>query len=123
MPNLPKLLAKNFKKYGKPIGVKSATLIKVTNGARTGGSISAGTNPTETNYPCLALVEHYSTFSIANSLATAQDRKISIFGGSLPTGVVPTSGDKVIAEGVTYHVQELTDRDPAGAMYTVKARA
>lgn len=112
------------KQIAKQLGKQllPCVLIKVSPGTRTPDSIAAGTNPTETSHAGRGMIEHYSTFSIANSLATAADRKISILGASIAGGAVPDSGDKVMIEGVTYRVQEVTDRDPDGAMFTLKCR-
>lgn len=114
---IAKQIAKNLGKQLLP-----CVLIKVTPGVRTPGSIAAGMNPTETPHTARGMIENYSSYSIANSLATAADRKISILGASIAGGVVPASTDKVTIEGVTYRVLEITDRDPDGAMFTLKCR-
>ena len=101
---------------------KPATLIKVTNGAHTSGALSAGMNPTEASYSCRGWVESYSSYAIANSLASAQDRKVSLLGASLPSGIVPADTDKITIEGVTYRILQITGRDPAGAVYECQAR-
>lgn len=114
------------KSINKAIGAANlylpATLIKVVNGNRTPGSLSAGANPTETPYTARGFIEHYSTFAIVNSLATGSDRKISLLGASIAGGQIPTSGDKITIEGVTYRVTNIDDRDPAAAMYVCKCR-
>lgn len=120
--NVTKLIAKNLKKFGKPVGIKPCVLIKVTPGTRTVGRNSGGTNPTEASHKARGMVERYSTFSIANTLASADDRKISILAATIAGGQAPTSGDKVTIEGVTYRILEIEDRDPASVMYTMKCR-
>lgn len=115
-------IGNSFAATGQRLGVKAATLIKVTPGTRTPGSLSSGTNPTETSYQCSGFVESYSTFAIANSLAGASDRKISLFAATIPGGVVPDSGDKIIIDGTTYRVQDITGRDPAGALFECRCR-
>lgn len=125
--NLAKILAKNLKKYGKPIGVKPCTLIKVTPGTRTGGSVSGGTNPTQVNYAATGFVEAYDSDDIDGSLIQADDRKISILGGSLPAGIVPTANDMVaIADPSgapqTYVIVSPVLGDGVGAVYTAQGR-
>lgn len=97
--NLAKTLAKALKQHGKPIGVKSATLIVTTPGTRT--TAAGGTNPTSTSYPCKAFIETGNSSHVSGSAANAAttsrqtDRTISILGGSLPAGVIPVAGHQV----------------------------
>lgn len=129
MTDVAKLLAKNLAKYGKPIGVKPCTLIKVTPGTRTGGSLSGGTNPTPASYAASGMIESYSQYQIANSLVTVGDRKISILGGSLPMGIVPAPDDQIaivdldgVAKTFTI-VKDGVNSDPIGAVHICQSRA
>lgn len=93
--NLAKILAKNLAKFGKPIGIRSATLTVFTPGTRTPGAVSAGTNPTSVSYACKAFIDTYNRYQIEQSLVQADDRKISILGGTLPAGVMPKTGSTI----------------------------
>jgi hypothetical protein len=131
--NVAKLVAKNLKKYGKAVGVKSCTLIKVTPGIRTPGNLSGGTNAVETSYTASGFIENYSDFVVAQSAAAgslivATDRKIDILGSTLPAEIVPAKDDKISiadASGVvgTYRiVAPVTNPDGLGAVYVCQGR-
>lgn len=91
--NLAKSLAKAFKKFGKPIGVKPARLTILTPGART--SAAGGTNPTSTEYSCTAFIEQTNATYMRGTTAVSYDRLISILGGSLPAGVTPAPNSRI----------------------------
>lgn len=125
--NVAKIIAKNLKKYGKPVGVKPCTLIKITVGTRTPGSVSAGTNPTQVSYPATGFIESYDADDIDGALILASDRKISILGGTLPAGIAPTDNDLVSitdATGLsaTYAIMKGVQGDGVGAIYTMQGR-
>lgn len=127
MPNLAKLLASNFKKYGKDIGVKPCTLVKSTPGVRTPGSLSAGTNSIDVSYAATGFVQEYAAKDIDGSLIQADDRKISIFGASIASGVVPQANDSVVIadpSGVsqTYVIVSPVQGDGVGGLYTMQGR-
>lgn len=130
MPNLAKLIAKNLVRYGgKTIGIKSCTLIKVAQGVRTVGAISAGTNPTETSHKAKGFIAEYSDWQIDGTLVKRSDRKIVLLGATIAAKQVPKPGDKItIADpsGVvaTYRiVPDGVKGDPVGATYTCQGRA
>ena len=122
--NVAKLVAKNLVKFGKPIGVKPAILIKVTGGVRTPGSISAGVNPTTTSFTCSGLVAEFSAYEIANSLAQVGDRKVILFGATISNGtVVPSPGDRIVIGGETMTIVENGVRsDPVKATHECRCR-
>ena len=128
MANLPKLVNAYLGKYGKPIGVKACTLIKVTPGTHTPGAISAGTNPTTTSYAAKGFVADYSSYELANSLVQVGDRRISILGGSLPAGIIPAPNDKITiadASGTskTYKIVAAGVKDTSnGAIFDCQGR-
>ena len=122
---MPKLLSGFIaKQIGKQLGKQllDATLIKVTAGARTTGSLAGGPNATEASYAAKGMIEHFSTFSIANSLVSGSDRKVSLLGATIAGGQVPTSTDKITIEGTTYRIINVLDRDPDAAMYVCQCR-
>ncbi len=125
--NLAKLVAKNLKKYGKPIGVKPCTLIKVVPGTRTPGAIAGGTNPTETPYAATGWIESYTADDIDNDLIRADDRRISILGASIALGQTPAPDDKVTIvdiDGVskTFRITTPVTSDAVGAVFICNGR-
>lgn len=99
---------------------KAATLIRSTPGTRTVGALTAGTNPTTTNVPCLGLVRNTTRDEIAGTLIEKNDRIVMLFGKSLGD-VVPTAKDRITIEGVS-QVIIAVERDPAGAVFTCLCR-
>lgn len=103
-------------------GVLDLTLIKVTSGTRTGGQLSAGTNPTTANTAGKGFIEDYSERQIDGTTVKRGDRRVVIIGNSLSSGsVIPAVGDQVTIEGATYEVVNIM-RDPAAATYTCQVR-
>ena len=128
MPDLRALLAQYMIAYGGDIGVKSATLIKVTPGTRTPGAISAGTNPTTTSYPCSGWIALLTERDIPGTEITQQDRKLAILGGTLPAGIVPLPQDKVTMVDLdgtskTFVLVGPVGGDSVGAVFAFQARA
>lgn len=77
------------------VGIRDATLVRSTSGARTPGAESAGTNPTTTPYPCKALIEIATIANVPATLVQQDDRKIGVLGASLPDGIVPKVQDRI----------------------------
>ncbi len=101
---------------------KPATLIKVTAGTRTPGSVTGGTNPTTTSFAAQGIVADYSAYSIAESLVKAGDRKVRLFGSTIAGGAVPETNDRITIEGTTFTIIGPVGRDPAGATYICQCR-
>lgn len=120
---IPRELAKHLAPH-----VLEGTLVKVTPGAR-GGTVTAGTNPTETGHACSLWIARYSTREMAGTSIRRSDRKISILGATLPAGVVPVPNDKITVDGVTYRIVGEgegglgVDSDPVQAVHRCHARA
>jgi hypothetical protein len=122
--NVAKLIAQSFKRFGKPVGVQPAVLIKDKPGVRTPGAVTSGTNPTTQTFSATGLVAEYSAFELQNTLITASDRKILLFGASISGGAIPVPGDRIAIEGATYTiVKDGVRRDPAAAAYVCQCRA
>jgi hypothetical protein len=102
-------------------GLLGVTLTKKTPGTRNPADLTAGTNPTSTPYACEGVVSDYTTRLIDGTLVATGDRRILILGATLPAGVVPSSGDQVTIESLTYDVVRVT-RDPAAASYELQVR-
>lgn len=118
--DLAKELAKQFARNGAPIGVRTATLTKVTPGTRTPGAISAGTNPTTTTHRCKAYVDTTTSEAIVTEAgatsAKQQTVTVGIFGASIASGIVPVVSDKLTIGGVTYRLTKVTG-DGVGGVY------
>lgn len=98
-------------------GVLTGTLIKRTLGTRTGGNLTAGTNPTSANHSFQGFLENRSEVTRGGSLVSAGGQFVVILGASLPDGVIPEQGDRVTIEGTTFEVLGVPERDPAAAVY------
>lgn len=121
--SIPKLLASNFAKYGKPLGTTQCTLIKPTPGVRTPGSISAGANPTTTQHRALGMVADYTAYYIANSLVKQGDRRVTLFGASIQGGVTPEPGDRITIGGETLTIyKDGVQGDGVKATYQCRCR-
>ena len=97
-------------------GVLDITLIKVTDGNRSTGSLTAGTNPTEAPYPCEGF-DSTEAKREAGLLSSKTVRSISIVGASLPAGVVPAPNDLIQIDGDELRIDQPVGTDPARAVY------
>lgn len=98
------------------------TLTKVSQGSRTAGSLTDGTNPTETEYVGRGFIEDYSEYQQMSGLVGVGEKKVTLLGASLPTNVLPEPNDKLTVEGSEYYVSGPITRDPAGATYVCKVK-
>lgn len=111
-------------------GLLDATLTKVVAGTRTGGSLTAGTNPTTTTHTAKGFIDEYSDFQRGgqtpgdedNTLIQDGDRKVTLLGESIDPAAVPEAGDRVTIEGTEFRIIRVK-RDPAGATYECQSRA
>ena len=115
---IAKMVAKPLKAAGM---TKDATLIVVTPGTRTVGSVSAGTNPTTTNVTARGFVEDWRKDFVGETQVVKGDRVITLLGALITGGVVPKVGDRITIESVTSTIIDL-QRDPAAATYTCLTR-
>ena len=97
------------------------TLTKVAPGTRTPGTLTGGTNPVETDYTGRGFTDDYEDYQIDGTIIQRGDRKVVIFGASLPSGIIPTPNDKTTAESVERVIVNV-ERDPAGATYLCQVR-
>lgn len=98
----------------------TGTLTKVTSGTRTPGSLTGGTNPTTVDHTFTGFIEDKTEEREEGTLVSSGGRFVSVLGGSLPSGVEPTTGDKITIESTVYRIVEISGRDPAGAIYECK---
>lgn len=103
-------------------GVNDATLIKVREGTRTAGSLTSGTNPSETRHPCKGFVDPIRTNQIDGTLVRKTDTNVSIIGDSVQGGAVPRANDRVLILGKEYEIIAVRV-DPALAVYECVGRA
>lgn len=98
-------------------------LIKRTPGERTSTALASGTNPQESTFSCRGFIEEYKNSQIDGTQVRKGDRKVLILGGTLPTGIVPESNDRIVIEGETLViVRDGVTRDPAEATYVCQSR-
>ena len=102
-------------------GVLPATLVKVTPGTRTPGSLTGGTNPTTTDYPCRGFIDSQRVAFANGTTVKAGNKVVVLIGDTIDSGsgVAPAPGDRIMIEGTTYVIPEggTIDRDPAAATY------
>lgn len=82
-----------------------ATLVVRKRGTATASNITAGTNPTEENKSCKAIVEDYDERQADGSI-TRGVRAVVILAASIQDGAVPKPNDKVTVGGVTYRIAD-----------------
>ena len=93
-----------------------ATLIKVTTGTRTPGSLTAGTNPTTASYAAKGWLDDFDNREIDGTIIIQGDRKIMLLGASIAGGQTPAPDDEVVIGGAKYRLRHVTS-DPANAVY------
>ena len=98
-------------------GVLAATLTKSTNGTRTAGQLTGGTQPTTATYTCRGFIDRQARRTLDGSLIDNDYVQIVLIGDSIASAAVPEQGDRITIEGATYIVAVI-DRDPAAATYT-----
>ena len=95
-------------------GVLTGTFHKRVEGTRT-SSLTGGTNPTFTDYPCRGFIEVKTNVRQDGTLVEDEGDRITLLGNSFP--VVPEQGDEVTMEGTRWTITKVYKRDPAGATY------
>jgi len=108
-------------KQSMAAGLLPLTLIKEIPGAR-GAALTDGQAISEKKYPCRGFIDEYKLSQIDGTTVQRGDKKILIIGDTLPAGVVPQANDRIIAEGATYVIPGVPERDPAIATYVCQAR-
>lgn len=115
---IAKMVAKPLKAAGM---TKDATLIVVTPGTRTAGSVSGGTNPTTTDVTARGFVDESLRDLFADTVIEKNDRTIMLLGALITGGVVPKTNDRITIESVTSTIIAIR-RDPAKAGYVCLTR-
>jgi hypothetical protein len=117
--NIAKIINDGLQAAG---GVFDATLIKVSVGTRTPGSLTDGTNPTTVSHAAKGFIETRTERRLGGTLVAVGGKFVTLLGDSMPSGVEPAEGDRVTIEGSTYDVVEVVDRDPAGALFKLRVQ-
>jgi hypothetical protein len=117
-------IAKEIHKAVTPRLTVDATLTKVTQGTRTVGQLTGGTNPTSVSYSCKGFVDQQAFSDRPDApLVNYRARVAVLIGLSIENGtVIPAQGDQLTIEGATYNIASVA-RDPAKATYTCELRA
>ncbi len=119
-------------KIAKGLGGKvfATTLTVTTPGTRTGGQLTAGTQPTSVAHACRGFVDVLKDRYVGGgtederggrTIVQRGDRTVVILGGTLPAGVVPEPNNTITIEGETLRVV-LVFRDPASAAYECEVK-
>lgn len=106
-------------------GLLDATLVKITPGTRTPGSLTGGTNPTSASHACKGIITRQARRNQDGTLVGDGSVEIMLVGDTINNGATaPELGDEIVIEGATYKIGEdgAIDRDPAAATYTITAR-
>lgn len=108
---------------------RTATLVKSEPGTRIPGDLASGTQPTSSGYPCRGMLAGYDakTIAVSGTLIQSNDRKITIIGGSLPSGIAPDKNDQVTIQDIdgvsrTFRIVESPDVDEAGGAFICQGR-
>lgn len=118
--DIAKLVAQNIGP-----GVLDATLTKVSAGTRTSGSLTAGTNPTTTDYACKGFLDSQAVRFINGTLVREGSKVVVLIGDTISGGTIaPAPGDRITIEGTEYVIPTdgTIDRDPAAATYVCEVR-
>lgn len=97
-------------------GLLDGTLTRTTPGTRTGGSLTAGTNPTTTTHTFKGFVETKEKRR-PDQVGSRGTAVVTILGASLSPATTPRVNDTATIDGSTYTLLELLSRDPASAVY------
>lgn len=115
--NLPKILNQAMGKL-----VRQGKLVKITAGARDPNDLTAGQVSSKKNYPVNGFFDEFKLTDNPDNEAQIGNKKIVLFGGSLPAGIVPELNDLIVMENQTYIIDGPVTRDPAAATYTCEVR-
>jgi hypothetical protein len=117
MSNVLSRLARQVQRAMVKSGVAQvATLIKVTPGTRTPGSLSAGTNPGTANYAAKGWLDDFDNREIDGTIVVQGDRKIMLLGTSIASSKIPAPDDEVSIGGSKYRIRRV-ESDPANAVF------
>ncbi len=96
--------------------LRPGTLNKIEPGTRTGGNLTAGTNPTSTAHTFQGFVETKTPRREGTIVADPMS-VVTILGATVSPAAVPEVNDTAVIDGVTWNLDKLLSRDPAEAVY------
>jgi hypothetical protein len=96
--------------------LRPGTLTKSTPGSRTGGQLTAGTNPTTASHSFRGFVERRDARR-QGQVGREPMSIVTILGASVSGGAAPEVNDVATVDGTAYVLLELISRDPASAVY------
>ncbi len=105
----------------KLIGFGPMTLVRVQPGAR-GTELTAGTALSTTNYKCKgrkgvsrrAYWQFWQNAQLTGAQARASFVGFTILGATLPDGIEPRAGDRIVHQGKTFTISADGASDPTG---------
>ncbi len=100
--------------------LRPGILTKIVPGTRTGGSLTGGTNPTETSHTFQGFVET-KTSRREGTLVADPMSVVTILGATVTPFTEPEVNDGAIIDNVTWNLGKLLSRDPASAVYEFEA--
>lgn len=92
-------------------------LLKKQVGQRAAGNLAGGKPVTFRPFSCRGILETYQGSRFGETTIIRGTRVALILGDTLPTGVVPEPGDRLVAEGSTFDITAPVERDPDAATY------
>lgn len=113
------------------IGFGPLTLVRVTPGTRDPSNLTAGNNPTTTNYPCKgrqgvkrSAWQFWQNAQLTGAQARASFVGFTVLGATLPDGITPRAGDRIVAGGATYVIADdgASNPDGVGAVWECMTR-
>lgn len=101
-------------------GLIAGTIQKTVRAGRDSDDPLAGKGAnTPTSHGFRGIYEDFKVEEVDGSTVVMGDRKVLVILGTVEGGIEPAPGDKISLEGVTRTVQNILERDPAGASMLV----
>lgn len=132
MPDIARLLAANLGGQSD-LGFGPLTLVSVQPGTRDPNNVTAGNRPTETQYKCKgrqgAKGSRYWQFwqnaQVSQGTARTSFVGFTLLGATLPTGITPRAGDRIVHKGKTYTIAAdgVNNPDGLGGVWECMTRA
>ncbi len=128
---LAKLLAQGLGPQAL-IGFGAMTLVRTNPGTRDPLNLTAGNNPTTTSYACKgrqgvkrsAYWQFWQNAQLSGTQTRTSFVGFTVLGATLPDGVTPRAGDRIVHAGVTYTIAAdgASNPDGVGAVWECMTR-
>lgn len=99
--------------------LRPGTLTKVIPGTRSTGSLTGGTNPTQTQHTFEGFIE-IKTVRRSGQLGGETMSVLSIIANSVSPAAKPDVNDLAVIDGLSVEITEILNLDPAEALYECK---